>query len=111
MDHREAVDEDGHIVSVAMTRSFILTDRILIDDLKKIVMDVLLVNQRDILGGAIIPLQDLYKILLDLPGLLYDMVVRIRQRILEKPVPLGIGECIVVQNLQFFPEIRYQLSL
>ena len=111
MDHREAVDEDGHIISIAMTRSFILTDRILIDDLKKIVMDVLLVNQRDILGGAIIPLQDLDEIFLDFPGLLNNVVIRIRQGILEESIPFGISEGITIQNLQLLSEIRYHFSL
>ena len=111
MDHREAIDEDGHIIAVTVPGTFVLTDRILVDDLKKIVMDVFLVDQGDVLGGAVIPLQDLDEIFLDLPGLLDNMIIRIRQRILEEPVPLRIRENIAVQNLQLFPKVRYQLDL
>ena len=55
MDHRETVDQDRHIIAVAVPRSFVLADGILVDDLKKIVVDVLLVKQSDVLGGAVIP--------------------------------------------------------
>ena len=77
MDHRESIDQDRYIITVTVPCSLILADGILIDDLKKIVMDVLLINQGDVLGGTIISLQDLDIVLLDLPGLLNDMVIRI----------------------------------
>ena len=111
MDHRETIDQDCNIIAVAVPRPCILADGVLIDDLKKIVMDVLLVNQGDVFGGTVITLQDLDKVLLDLPGLLNDMVIRIRQGILKEPVPLGIGKGIAIQSLQFLPEVCDQLCL
>ena len=111
MDHRETVYQDRYIIAVAVPCSFILADGILIDDLKKVVMDVLLVDQGNVLGGTVITLQDLDKVLLDLPGLLNNMVIRICQGILKEPVPLGIGEGIAVQALQLLSEICNQLRL
>ena len=111
MDHWESIDQDRYIITVAVPCSFILTDSVLIDDLKKIIMDVLLVDQGDVLGGAIITLQDLDKVLLDLPSLLNDMIIWIRQGVFKEPVPFGIGEGVAVQDLQLLPEIRDQLCL
>ena len=111
MDHREAVDQDRYIIAVAVPCSFVLADSVLIDDLKKVVMDVLLIDQGDVLGGTVITLQDLDIVLLDLSGFLNDMVIRICQGILKEPVPFGIGEGVAVQNLQLLPEIRDQLCL
>ena len=111
MDHWKSINQYRHIIAVAVPRSFVLADGILVDDLKKIVMDVLLVDQGDVLGGTVITFQDLDKVFLDLSGLLNDMVVRICQCILKEPVPFGIGEGIAVQDLQFLPEIRNQLCL
>lgn len=83
MDHRKSINQDRHIIAVAVSCSFVLADGILVDDLKKVVMNVLLVNQGNILGRTVITLQDLDKVLLNLPGLLNDMVIRISQGIFE----------------------------
>ena len=111
MDHREAVDQDRHIIAIAVPRSFILADGILIDDLKKVVMDVLLINQGDVFGGTVITLQDLNKVFLNLPRLFNNMIVRVCQGIIKESVPFGIGKGITVQSLQFLSEIRDHLCL
>ena len=74
-------------------------------------MNVLFIDQGDILGRTIITLQNLDKVLLDFPGLLNDMFVRICQGILEKTVPFGIGEGIAVQDFQLLSEVYDQLNL
>ena len=56
MNHREAIDQDRHIIAVAVPCSLVLADSILIDDLKEIVMDVFLVDQGDVFGRTIITL-------------------------------------------------------
>ena len=49
--------------------------RVLIDDLKKVIMDILLVDQHDVLGCAIITLQHLNTVFLDLLALvLYSLI-------------------------------------
>ena len=68
-------------------------------------MDILLVDQGDILGRSIVTLQDLDIILLDLAGLLHDMLIRIGQGILEKTVPFRVRESIVIQGFQALPEV------
>lgn len=56
MDHGEAIDQDCHIITVIMPGTVFLGDRILIDDLQKVVVDVLLVHQHDVLAHAVITL-------------------------------------------------------
>ena len=58
-------------------------------------MNIGLINDRDILGTAIIPLQNLNIIFLDLSGLFLNMLVRIGNRICKKPAPLVITDEII----------------
>ncbi len=71
MDEREAVDQDGHIIAILVVAlSFIL-----VDHLKPVVMDILLIDQIDIFRSPIIPLQNLDMILLDLTGFLNNAFI------------------------------------
>ena len=74
-------------------------------------MHVLPVNERDILGHAVVPLQNLDIVLLDHAGLFDNVTVRIGNDLLEESVPFGVGEAICVQPLQLGTEIRDQIIL
>ena len=50
MDDRQAIRQNCHIVTVVMAGALSLTDGVLVDNLKPVVMDVFLVKQGDILG-------------------------------------------------------------
>ena len=43
MDNRQAIYQNCHVITVVMSGSFPLTDGILVDNLKPVVMDVFLV--------------------------------------------------------------------
>ena len=92
MYQRQAIDQNGHVVAVVMPRPLRLAYRILVDDLETVVMDVFLVNEGDILGGAVVPPEHLHKVLLDLPGLLHHMLIGVGDGVGEEPLPLAVGE-------------------
>ena len=74
-------------------------------------MDVLFVDQRDIFGTAIIPVQYLHIIFLNLPGLFGNMLVGVGNHITEKLLPLRIGKLVVVQLFQLAAEVSNQFIL
>ena len=111
MNQRKAVDQNRHIVAVIMPYAVRLLHLVLVDDLQSVVMDVLLVDQRDIFGAAIIPVQHLHIIFLNLPGLFGNMLVGVSNYITEKLPPLRIGKVVVVQLFQLAAEIGNQFIL
>ena len=74
-------------------------------------MDVLLVDQRDVLGAAIVTLQDLNEVLLHLAGLFHDMLIGIGQTFFEETAPLVLAELDAVEVFQPPAEIGDQLLL
>ena len=111
MNQRKAVDQNRHIVAVIMPCAVCLFYLILVDDLQAVVVDVLLVDQRDIFGTAIIPVQHLHIIFLNLPGLFGNMLVGVGNYITEKLLPLRIGKLVVVQLFQLTAEVSNQFIL
>lgn len=111
MYHRQTVDKDRHVIAVVVLCAFIPTDLILVDDLHKVVVDVLLVDQRDVLAGAVVTAQDLNKILLQTLRFLGDAVVGVGDTVREKACPLAAREGIAVQLFELNPQIALQLVL
>ena len=87
------------------------TDHILIDDLQMVIVDIFLIDQRDILSRSIVTAQILDMILLYLPGLFHDVFIRVCYGIVEKVLPFRIGKGIMVQFLQLPAEITDQITL
>ena len=111
MNQRKAVDQNRHIVAIIMPCAVCLFYLILVDDLQAVVMDVLLVDQRDIFGTSIIPVQYLHIVFLNLPGLFGNMLVGVGNYITEKLPPLRIGKLVVVQLFQLTAEVSNQFIL
>ena len=111
MNQRKAVDQNRHIVAIIMPCAVCLFYLILVDDLQAVVVDVLLVDQRDIFGTAIIPVQHLHIIFLNLPGLFGNMLVGVGNHIAKKLPPLRIGKLVVVQLFQLTAEVGNQFIL
>ena len=111
MNQRKAVDQNRHIVAVIMPCAVCLFYLILIDDLQAVVVDVLFVDQCDIFGTSIIPVQYLHIIFLNLPGLFGNMLVGVGNYITEKLLPLRIGKPVVVQLFQLAAEVSNQFIL
>jgi hypothetical protein len=108
---RQTVDKNGHVVAVVVPGAFFGADRVLIDDLQEVRVDVPLVDQRDVLGGAVVSLQDLHVVLLNAAGLFRDALVLIRQGILEEAFPFRIGEAVSVQLFQLRAQIGDEVGL
>ena len=111
MNQRKAVDQNRHIVAVIMPRTVCLLHFILVDDLQTVVVDVLFVDQCDIFGTAIIPMQHLHVIFLNLPGLFGNMFVGVGNYITEKLPPLCVRKLVVVQLFQLAAEVGNQFIL
>ena len=111
MNQWKAVDQNRHIIAVIMPCAICLFYLILVDDLQAVVMDVLFVDQCDIFGTAIIPVQYLHIIFLNLPGLFGNMLVGVGNYITEKLPPLCIRKLVVVQLFQLAAEVGNQFIL
>ena len=111
MHKGQAVDEDRNIVAIIMAGTLGLADLILIDDLQDIVMDILLIDEENVLGHAVVPLQRLDIILLDFGSLLHDMVIRIGEGLGEKPLPFTVGKMIIIQFFQLRAKIGNEIRL
>ena len=111
MNQRKAVDQNRHIIAIIMPRTVRLLHLILVDDLQAVVMDVLLVDQCDIFGTAIIPVQYLHIVFLNLPGLFRNMLVGVGNYITKELLPLRIGKLVVVQLFQLTAEVSNQFIL
>ena len=113
MNQWKAVDQNRHIIAVIMPRAVCLFYLILVDDLQSVVMDVLLVDQRNVFGASIIPVQHLLTFfpILNLPGLLGNVLVGVGNYITEKLPPLRIGKLVVVQLFQLAAEVGNQFIL
>ena len=108
MNQRKAIDQNRHIVAVIMPCAVCLFYLILVDDLQAVVVDVLFVDQCDIFGTSIIPVQHLHIVFLNLPGLFRNMLVGVGNYITEKLPPLRIGKLVVVQLFQLAAEVSNQ---
>ena len=95
MHHGQPVDQDRDVVPVRVG-AFNL---ILIDDLEPVVMNSLLIDQQDVLGRVVVPLEQLDVVFLD-PLRLFDDPVRLpRDPLMEEPFPLRVTERVGVQSL------------
>jgi hypothetical protein len=109
--HRQAVDQHGHI-EAGGTRvpAFSPTDLVLVDDLQGVVVDVGLVDQVDVLGSAVVALQDLNMVFLNARGFFQNAVVGAGDAGGEESFPLGIGECDLVELFQLTAQVGDQLG-
>ena len=105
MYHRQTVDEDRDVIAVVVLCTFIPADLILVDDLYIIIMDILLVDQQNVLAGAVVTAQDLNKILLQTLCFLSDTVVSIGDTVGEKACPFTVREGVAIQLFELNPQI------
>ena len=94
MNQRQTVHKNGHIISGVVRSGTFL---ILIDDLQTVVVDILLVNQRDVHRRAVLTGQILNIVLLNFSGLFHDTLIGIGNLAFEKAVPFLIRKLIVIE--------------
>ena len=92
VDHRQTVDQNGHVVAIGVLGAALArSDLVLVDHLQAVIVDVLLVEEADVLGRAIVSLQNLDVVLLDADGLLNDAFVGSSDLLGEEPIPLRVA--------------------
>ena len=90
MHKRQTVYQYCNIIAIVMLRTILCANHILIDDLQPVIMDILFIYECNILGRTVITGQDLYIILLYLPSLFHDMLIRISNGIFEEIIPFCV---------------------
>ena len=73
-------------------------------------MHVLFVNEADILGSAVLTLQNLYIVLLDCLSLIFNLVIRISDSSSKELLPFAVRELNVVKLFQAFTQISDKVS-
>lgn len=111
MDQGQAVDQNGHVIAVVVAGTLVPADGVLVDDLQPVVVDVFLVQQGEVFGSAVIPAQHLDEILLHLAGLFHNVFVGVGQSLMEKAVPLAVGEGVVVEGFQLTAQVGDEFRL
>ena len=102
------VHQERHIVArVVISGCFF----ILIDDLQAVVVDVLLVDELNILGRAVITVQHLHMVGLDRAGLFHDALVGVGKCLREEALPFVVRKGIAVERLQLPPQVGDQAAL
>ena len=105
VDERETIHEDSHVIAVLEIAAVL---RVLVDDLKKILVDVGLVDEHDVLRRAIVAAKVLDIVFLYPARLLLDAVIRICNARIEEALPLVIGECEAIQLLYLAAKITFK---
>ena len=111
MHHRETVDEHRHIIAVIVLGALALVDLILVDDLHKIVVDVLFVDQSNVFAGAVVAAQHLHKVLLQLLRFFRDVFVIVCDAVGEKALPFAVCEGAAVELLELRAQVLHQSIL
>ena len=75
MDEGQTIEQHSHVIAVVVVSPIRRAHLILIDDLQMVVVDVLLINERDIFGHAVIPMEHLDMICLNFPSFLYNAFI------------------------------------
>ena len=87
MYHRQAIDQNRHIIAVVMGRALLFGNSVLVDDLQTVVVDILFIKQCNVFAAAVVPAEHLHKVLLNEPGLFHDTAFRVCQHLTEKAAP------------------------
>ena len=103
---RQAVHQYGNIVTIGAHSAI---DFVLVDDLERIVVDIALVEQIDILDCSVVARQQLHMVFLNDGGLLYNSTVLVGKTTRKETRPLGIRKRIVIEFLQLTAQVGNQL--
>lgn len=106
MNQRQTVHQYGNIVTVGACTVICF---VLIDDLKRVVVDIGLVEQVDIFDCPVVARQQLHMVFLNDGGLLYNSTVLVGKTTRKETRPLGIRKRIVVEFLQLTAQVGNQL--
>ena len=111
MHHWQTVDEHRHVIAVIVLGALALADLILVDDLHKIVVDVLFVDQSNVFARAVVAAQHLHKVLLQLLRFFGNALVLIGDAVGEKALPFAVREGAAVELLELRAQVLHQSIL
>ena len=104
----KTIDKDCHIISGVMFSTLFY---ILVDDLDKVVVDVDLINQVDVLALSCVPFENLDEVLLYLGCLGYNIIILVSYAGVEELLPLIVCEVVGVEFFQLGSQVGNQISL
>ena len=109
MDQGQAVDKDGDVVAV---RARARVDGVLADHLHLVSVNIGLVDEADVLGGAVVAGEDLHVVFLDAASFGDDGVPvgggDIDDRVTVEVLPFPVTEAVVVEGLQLDAQVRFK---
>ena len=109
VDEGQAVDEDGDVVAVGARAR---VDGVLADHLHLVAVNVGLVDEADVLGGAVVAGEDLHVVLLDAAGFGDDGVpvggADVNDRVTVEVLPFPVAETVVIEGLELDAQVRFQ---
>ena len=94
MNQRKAIDKYRNVIAVFEIAALL---GVLVNHLKRIVMDILFINQRDIFASSVVTPQNLNIVLLNKPCFFNNAGIIIGKLIFEKGLPFLVREMIIVQ--------------
>ena len=103
---RQTIHQYSNIVTVGAHSAI---NFVLVDDLERIVVDIDLVEQVDILDCSVVARQQLHMVFLNDGGLLYNSTVLVGKTTRKETRPLGIRKRIVIEFLQLTAQVCNQL--
>ena len=109
VDQGQAVDEDGDVVAVGARAR---VDGVLADHLHLVAVNVGLVDEADVLGGAVVAGEDLHVVLLDAAGFGDDGIPsggrNVDDRVTVEVLPFPVTEAVVVEGFELDTQVRFE---
>ena len=109
VDQGQAVDEDGDVVAVGARAR---VDGVLADHLHLVAVNVGLVDEADVLGGAVVAGEDLHVVLLDAAGFGDDGIPsggrNVDDRVTVELLPFPVTEAVVVEGFELDAQVRFE---
>ena len=94
-----------------ITRTSRITSLILVNNLQKVIVNIALVDELQVLEGSVIAIHHLNEVFLDLRRLLHNAVLIVGELLLEEPFPFAVGELNAIELFELSAQIRNQILL
>ena len=109
VDQGQAVDENGDVVAVGACAG---VDGVLANHLHLVAVNVGLVDEADVFGGAVVTDKDLHVVFLDAAGFSDDRVPisggGVNDRVPVEALPFFVAEPVVIEGLELDAQVRFE---
>ena len=107
MHQWQTVDKDSYIVAVFVAATLW---HILVDYLKRIVVDIFFVDEIHVQKRPIVASEYLFMVFLNGAGFFHDALVGIAEVLFEKRLPLLVGELDLIEFFKLRTQVGYQVG-